>query len=172
MGQYQLIIKNKMEELSKMENSVFIGYNIKYGSKCYGTMLNVPDDKIYEMPVTEALMTGMATGMSLNGQLPILIFERHDFMLLASDQIINHLDKITKLSEGQFNPKVIIRAIAGHDKPFDPGPQHKSNFTGFFKEHCHFRVADCPDAETLAAAYDEAMTTSESIIIIEHKKAY
>lgn len=172
MGIYQMIIRSKMNDLALKDNTVFIGYNIKYGSKCYGTMVDVPAEKIYEMPVTEALMTGMATGMSLAGHLPILIFERHDFMLLASDQIINHLDKIQKLSEGQFRPKVIIRAILGHDKPFDPGIQHKSNFTSFFQEHCSFAVRDCPDEISLTNAYDEALNGTEPIIIIEHRKAY
>lgn len=172
MGNYHSIIKNKMNELSEINNSVFIGYNIKYGSKCYGTMSDIPEEKIYEMPVTEALMTGISIGMSLNDMLPILIFERHDFILLALDQIINHLDKINELSDGQFTPRVIIRAILGHNKPFDPGIQHKSNFTSMLKENCKMRVADCPDEETLILAYNEAIKIPLPIIIIEHKKKY
>jgi pyruvate/2-oxoglutarate/acetoin dehydrogenase E1 component len=117
-------------------------------------------------------MAGMAIGMTLSGMKPVLIFERHDFMLLASDQIINHLGKINTLSHGQFNPKVIIRAIVGYNKPFDPGIQHKGNFTNLFKQYCFFPVYDCTDEITLAKAYGETALSQSSIMIVEHRGLY
>ena len=94
---YKDAIKSSMQSISEKKEAVFIGYNLKYGSRCYGTMDTIPEDKIYEMPVAEDLMTGVATGMALGGYLPVLVFERQDFMLIASDQIINHLSKISEL---------------------------------------------------------------------------
>lgn len=169
---YKDIIKTNMELLAADPTTIFIGYNLKNGSKCYGTMADIPTNKIIEMPVAEALMAGMATGLALSGMKPVLIFERHDFMLLSADQIINHLDKINQLSHGDFKPKVIIRAIIGHDKPFDPGLQHKGNFTNFFMEYCKFDIANCENMHTLALAYKIAETTQAPIMIVEHRRLY
>jgi pyruvate dehydrogenase E1 component beta subunit len=132
----------------------------------------VPENKIYEMPVAEDLMTGIATGMALEGYLPVLIFERQDFMLIASDQIINHLSKINELSNGEFNPKVIIRAIVGHNKPFDPGPQHLQDFTDFFKRHCSFPVIACLDIDQIKKTYKDALERDQSTMIVEYKELY
>ena len=161
-----------MEALAADPTTIFIGYNLKNGSKCYGTMVDVPEYQIIEMPVAEALMAGMATGMALSGMKPVLIFERQDFMLLSSDQIINHLDKINVLSHGQFNPKVIIRAIVGYDKPFDPGLQHKGNFTHLFEQYCSFPVYNCTDEVTLSNAYKEALNPQSSVMIAEYRGLY
>ena len=126
------LIKKEMERLSKDRKVYFIGYNLRFGSQNYGTLKNVSKKKILEMPIAENLMTGIAIGMALEGFKPILIFERHDFMLNAFDQLINHLHKLPEMS-GIFNPKVMIRAKVGHRKPFDPGPQHTQDFTWILK---------------------------------------
>lgn len=170
--QYKDAIKTSMQKIAEKEEAVFIGYNIKYGSRCYGTMDTIPEDKIYEMPVAEDLMTGIATGMALEGYLPVLIFERQDFMLIASDQIINHLSKISELSQGQFNPKVIIRAIVGHDKPFNPGPQHLQDFTDFFQKYCSFPVIACWNFYQITEVYKEALERNESTMIVDYKSLY
>ncbi len=160
----QLYVKEEMEELSKDPNVIFIGYNLKYGSKNYNCLKDVSSEKILEMPVAENLMTGIAIGMSLEGFKPVLIFERHDFMLLALDQIVNHLDKIEKMSEGQFKPTVIIRAIVGGTKPFNPDEVHKQDFTEIFKKICNF-----PVKRYKKGIYLEALKNNQTIMGIEYR---
>ena len=55
-------------------------------------------------------MSGLAIGMCLEGFLPVIYFERHDFMLVAADAIVNHIDKIERISHGEFKVPVIMRA--------------------------------------------------------------
>ena len=171
---YKDTIKTSMEQLAALPDTVFIGYNLKYGSKMYGTMSDVSNERILEMPVAEALMIGMATGMALAGMLPVLIFERMDFMLLASDQIINHLSRIMTLSKGQYNPKVIIRAIVGASKPFNPGPQHLGNYVTFFRHECFFPVIDAIDVCSLRRGYEYSLDAEwpSSVMICEHRELY
>lgn len=169
---YKQAIKDSMEMIAKDPKAVFVGYNLLYGSKIYGTMADIPKDKIYEFPVSEQLMAGVATGLALEGWLPVLIFERMDFMLLAADQIINHLSKIEYLSGGQFNPKVIIRAIVGYNKPFDPGIQHLQNYARFFRSHCSFPVNECTSSYHVTDFYKDALSMSRSRMIIEYRCNY
>lgn len=126
-------ITKAMFELGKRDDTYFIGYNLAYGSKCYGTMNDVPRDKILEMPIAEYLMTGIACGMSMVELQPVLVFERHDFTLMAMDQLKNHIDMIPRMSGGQFKLPLLIRSIVGSKTPLHPGPQHCQDYTNVFR---------------------------------------
>ena len=126
-----------MEELAK-KNTIFIGYNISFGSKAYGTLADVPKSKKIETPVAENLMIGLAMGMALEGYRPVVFFERHDFILNALDSIVNSLDKFELLT-GRKLP-IIIRATVGAKKPLHPGPQHVQDFTSAFKKLIKFKI--------------------------------
>jgi len=148
---YKDVIKDSMEELAQDEKSVFIGYNLKHGSKGYGSLKDVSEDRILETPVAENLMAGLATGLAIEGFKPVLIFERHDFMLNASDSLINYLNKIPILSDKQYNAPMIIRAVIGSQIPINPGPQHSADFSDFFKSELKFPVFDPQNVSELKA---------------------
>ena len=116
-----------------LKNTIFLGQSINFsGNSIFGTLDKV-DEKI-ELPVFEDTQMGMSIGLALNGYIPITCFPRFDFLILAFNQLVNHLDKIKKMSDREYNPKVIIRTSIGSKKPLDGGPQHTQNYTEVFKE--------------------------------------
>ncbi len=124
-----------MEMLSKKKKTVFLGQSVMYsGNAIYNTLVKVPKKKKIEMPVFEDVQMGLSLGMALNGYVPISCFPRFDFLILACNQLLNHLDKIQKMSKNQFLPKVIIRTSIGSKKPLDGGPQHTQDYTTIFKK--------------------------------------
>ncbi len=124
-----------MEMLSKKKKTVFLGQSVMYsGNAIYNTLIKVPKKKKIEMPVFEDVQMGLSLGMALNGYVPISCFPRFDFLILACNQLLNHLDKIQKMSKNQFLPKVIIRTSIGSKKPLDGGPQHTQDYTTIFKK--------------------------------------
>jgi len=169
---YKQAIIQSMDFLAKDKKTIFIGYNVKFGSQVYGTLKNVPKKQILETPCAENLMTGLAIGMALKEYKPVLIFERHDFMLNAADAIINHLSKIQELSKGQFNPKIIIRAIIGADKPFYPGIQHIQDFTDMFKNYCSFPVVRLNNVIDIIPNYKDAYRVNYPVMFIEERGMY
>ncbi len=123
-----------MKMLSQKKNTIFIGQSVKFsGNAIYNTLVNVLPKKKIEFPVAEEMQMGVSIGLALNGYVPISCYPRFDFLLLACNQLINHLDKIKKMSDGQFKPKVIIRTSIGSKKPLDGGVQHTQNYTHMFK---------------------------------------
>ncbi len=121
--------------LSKKKKTVFLGQSVMYsGNAIYNTLIKVPKKKKIEMPVFEDVQMGLSLGMALNGYVPISCFPRFDFLILACNQLLNHLDKIQKMSKNQFLPKVIIRTSIGSKKPLDGGPQHTQDYTTIFKK--------------------------------------
>ena len=65
----------------------------------------MPSKKKIETPVFEDAQMGMSIGLSLEGFIPITCFPRFDFLILAMNQLVNHLDKIRFMSRGEMRPK-------------------------------------------------------------------
>ena len=107
------------------KGAIFVGQGVRYdGVWTYDSLDGVPEEQRIEMPVAEELQLGICTGLAMQGFLPVCIYPRFDFLLRAMDQLVNHLDKINQMSQGQWNPKVIIRTRVGTRTPLDAGPQH------------------------------------------------
>ena len=153
------------------QGAIFIGYNVKYGN-AIGTLKDVPDEQKLETPVAENLMAGLAIGMSFEGFTPVVYFERHDFMLVAADAIINHIDKIERISHGEFKCPVIIRAVTADAGPFYSGITHSQDFTKVFEEAVSFPVHDPVTGDDVIRAFRGAKESGKPAMIIERKSRY
>jgi pyruvate/2-oxoglutarate/acetoin dehydrogenase E1 component len=156
-----------MHLLARDDRSIFIGQSVCYdGAAIYHSLDGVPMDKRMEFPVVENLQLGYCTGLSLTGKLPICIYPRMDFMLLAMDALVNHLDKLPMFG---WNPKVIIRARVGQKKPLDAGPQHTQNYTDAFRQMLTtVAVLELRRAEDVLPTYERALRSKRSTIIVEN----
>ena len=69
-------------------------------------------------------------------------------MLNALDAIVNHLDKIGTMSQGQFRPAVILRVVVGNQhKPLYTGATHTQDFTEAVRRMVNFPVVTLPGAK-------------------------
>jgi pyruvate/2-oxoglutarate/acetoin dehydrogenase E1 component len=159
-----------MTDLGK-EGAIFIGYNVSHGD-AMGTLKDVPSDQKLETPVAENLMSGLAIGMSFEGFVPVLYFERHDFMLVAADAIGNHIDKIERISHGEYKVPIIIRAVEAFGGPFYSGPTHHQDFTDLLKTLVSFPVLDPKNGIEVLKAFKGAYKSGRPAIIIERKSRY
>ena len=114
-----------MEWLARKDDTIFLGQACKVsGHAISSTLEKVPDEKRIELPVFEEMQMGISTGMALEGFVPITMYPRFDFFILACNQLVNHLDKMRDMSKGDMTPRVIIRVAVGSKNPIDAGPQH------------------------------------------------
>jgi len=128
-------LKRSMTLLSEHPKTIFIGQAVEYeGTGLYDSLTHIPSNKKLELPVAEYLQTGLANGLAIEGMIPISIYPRWNFLLMGTDQIVNHLDKFITMSNGKCTPKVIIRVAVGSEYPVDPQCQHKGNFASAFRE--------------------------------------
>lgn len=166
-------IKKAMAWLARREDTVFIGQNIAYPeSKMYQDLIDIPDDKKIEMPVAEDLQMGIANGLALGGLVPICSFPRFDFLILATNQIVNHLDKFKYLYR-ENPPRVIIRTAVGTTKPLDAGPQHTQDHTQAFSELCeNIDVYKLTNPWQIELTYEDAYLSKNSSLIVEDFRAY
>lgn len=153
------------------QGDIFIGYSIVPGD-AMGTLESVNLDQKIETPVAENLMVGLAIGMAFEGFRPVVYFERHDFMLVAADAIVNHVDKIERISHGEFKCPVIFKTVVDDSTLFYSGPTHEQDFTNGFRHLVDFPVFDPQTPDEVLAAYRYAQESDRPCMIVEHKKFF
>jgi pyruvate/2-oxoglutarate/acetoin dehydrogenase E1 component len=171
---YTAALCEAMRMLAARPNSIFLGQGVGAPSTIQtDTLRVVPEEKRIEFPVAEELQMGVAIGMSLAGWLPISVYPRWDFLLLAAGQLVLHLDRIAQMTHGGFAPKVIVRVVAPATHPFDPGPQHDDDFTEAFRLMCErVKIITLPSADHVMPAYRRALETPLSTVLVEYGDRY
>ena len=168
---YSEQLNKAMLMLSLDPKVVFVGQAVKYpGQAAFKTFDGIAMDRRIEMPVAEDFQMGFCTGLSLQGLIPVCFYPRWDFLILAANQLVNHLDKLPMMG---WKPKVIIRVAVGRSRPLDPGPQHVQNHTKAFRRMLRtVRVVQVREAHDVVPAYKGSMTYDKSSIIVEHMSCY
>ena len=176
MGKYMDELTRSMEYLGKFDNTIFIGQSVEVaGTAMRNTLLNVDDSKLVEMPVDEDFQMGLATGMALTGLIPISIFPRWNFLLLATNQIVNHLDKLKEITQNKNPGKVIIRTGIGSVIPLHPGPQHTGDFTEAFRLMCsNLNIVRLDKTSVIFDEYQKAYERTDGVssLLIEWSDKY
>jgi len=176
MHMYQLELKRSMNYLAQNSKVVFLGQAVSFpGTAMSTTLADISKEKLIELPVEEDLQMGIATGMAMAGAIPISIFPRWNFLLLAVNQIVNHLDKLPNLLNNNIPPKVIIRTGIGSITTLDPGPQHKGDFTEAFKIMCqNINVVRLDSADMIFPSYKKALERDDGVstLMIEWSDKY
>lgn len=176
MGQYMDEITRAMEYLGSQDDTIFMGQSVEVaGTAMRNSLLNVNPKRLLELPVEEDFQMGLSIGMALNGTVPISIFPRWNFLLLATNQIINHLDKLQDLTQSENPGKVIIRTGIGSENPLHPGPQHTGDFTAAFKLMCQrINVIRLDSADLIFDEYQKAYERTDGVssLLIEWSDKY
>jgi pyruvate/2-oxoglutarate/acetoin dehydrogenase E1 component len=167
---FKKAINDAMTEIGKL-NSVFIGYNVKNGN-AMGTLAGVDDSQKIETPVAENLMTGLGVGMSFEGFRPVIYYERHDFMLVAADAIVNHINHIERISHGEYKVPVILRSVVADSGPFYSGPTHSQDFTAGFSNMVTFPVYVPTTGKQALTVYRNAINSSRPCLVVEKKSCF
>lgn len=165
-------IKKAMTILADHPKTIFIGQALKYeGTGMYDSLKHIDNSKKIELPVAEYLQSGIANGMAIEGMIPVSIYPRWNFLLMGTDQIVNHLDKFISMSDGKCTPKVIIRVAVGSEHPVDPQDQHKGNFSQAFRSMLkNIEVIELIEPEGICPSYEKALNRTDGIstILVEY----
>ena len=171
---YKDALTEAMKNLAELEDSVFIGQQIVYQGNPMSTTLGfVPKDKMIEVPVMEESQMGMSLGLAMAGKRVITFYPRWDFIICASNQLINHVDKIGIMSQNKWKPNLIIRLGKGSDKPIDPGHQHRGNYFEEFKSLCkNIEFHDLKTPTDIELAYKYATNEGGIHVLVEYPELY
>lgn len=169
-------LKRSMELLARDPRTVFLGQAVAVaGTAMTNTLKGVPPARLIELPVAEEMQMGMTVGMALAGQVPVSVFPRWNFLLSATSQLVNHLDKISVMSSGGYKTKAIIRTSVGAERPMHPQFQHVGDYTDAMRAmFTTIEVIRLPEPGDVFPAYERALnrTDGRSTILVEYGDFY
>lgn len=136
-----------------------LGLQQKYGSH-----------RVFDIPLSENAMTGVAIGSAITGLRPILTHQRMDFALVSVEQIVNQAAKWHYMFGGQMKVPLVIRMIIG--RGWGQGPQHSQSLHAWFAHIPGLKVimptTPCDAKGMLIAAVED----DNPVICIEHRWLY
>ena len=160
-----------MQMLAEDSRALFVGQAVRCGGqRAARTFEALPLERRIELPVAEDFQLGYCTGLAIAGHVPLSFFPRMDFLIIAANQLVNHLDKMPALG---WRPQVIIRAAVGASSPLDPGPQHQQDHTDALRRMLTtIPVVTLDSAEKIVPMYQDALRSGEPRILVEHMSLY
>lgn len=133
-----------------------LGLHKKYGGS-----------RVFDTPLSENAMTGIAVGSALAGMRPFYCHNRPDFLLLAMDQIVNHASKWRYMFGGQSKVPMVIWAVTG--RGWGSAAQHSQALHGLFMHIPGLKLVmpSTPyDAKGLVIA---SIADDNPVLILEHR---
>jgi len=132
---YAQAIREAHAQLLEMDSRVFLFGQGLWSPWYAGTSLKDIDrefgrHRVLDSPVSENATTGAAIGAAIVGMRPIVFHPRMDFMLLASDPIVNQAANWSYLFGGQVGVPVVIRSVI--NRGGEQGAQHSQALQAMF----------------------------------------
>src|SRR6516164_1480228 len=148
-----------------------IGLGVPDTDGIFGTTRNLAKKygprRVFDMPVAESGMTGIALGSALVGMRPVMTHVRVEFSMLAMDQICNQAAKWHYMFGGQACVPLTVRMIIG--RGWGQGAQHSQSLHAWFAHIPGLKVvmpSTVYDAKGLLMA---AIADDNPVILLEHR---
>ncbi len=165
-----------MEWMATQDKTLFVGQTVAGpGTFMFQTLRDLPKEKALEMPINESFQMQFTLGLALAGYIPISVYPRQNFLLLATADMVNMIDKIPAISSNGLCPKILIRVAVGPDEPVHPGHQHVGNFAAAFRKlFSWIEVVEINEPEDIFPAYKHALERKDNktTLMIEHGNYY
>jgi pyruvate dehydrogenase E1 component beta subunit len=126
--------------------------------------------RVRNTPISEAAITGMATGAALCGLRPVLEIMFIDFATLSMDCLVNQSAKYRYMSGGQLSVPMVVRTQAG--AAGGAAAQHSQSLEAWFT-HVPGLVVVAPSSPVEAyGLLKSAVRLGDPVLFVEHKRLY
>ena len=169
-------LRKAMNLLGEKDDTIFIGQAVAVpGTAMFNTLKDIDAKKKIELPVFEDTQMGISLGLALTGKRVITIYPRWNFLLCATNQLVNHVDKFPIMTENRVSPGLIIRTGVGSERPLFPGHQHIGNFSNPYRRMLEtVEIIELSEAKDIVPAYKHAYnrTDGKSTLLVEFGDYY
>jgi len=127
-------------------------------------------ERVFDTPLSEDAMTGVAIGAATAGLRPVHVHIRMDFLLLAMNQLVNMAAKIRYMFGGQASVPMVVRAMIG--KSWGQGPQHSQALYSFFMHVPGIKVVAPSTPHDAKGCLVAAIRDNNPVLFVEHRLLY
>lgn len=137
----------------------------------FGTMAGLEKEfgnaRVFDTPISENALTGMAVGLAISGYKPVLTHQRLDFSLLSMDQIVNSAAKWNFMFGGQQSVPLVIRMIIGQG--WGQGPTHSQALQSWFAQIPGLKVIMPAFPDDAYNLFRSSISDPNPVIFLEHR---
>lgn len=169
---YGEALKEATEQEMRRDRSVIVlGMGVSDFQGIYGTTRDLAGEfgaeRVFDTPISEDGMTGVAIGAALGGLRPIHVHIRMDFLLLAMNQIVNVAAKARYMYGGAVSVPMVVRAVIG--RSWGQGAQHSQGLHALFMHVPGLRVVAPTTPYDAKGCLISAIRDADPVIFVEHR---
>lgn len=127
-------------------------------------------DRVFDTPIAEAAITGMAVGAALSGMKPVVEIMFMDFVTLSMDMLVNQAAKARSMFGGQGSVPMVLRTP--HGGGLNAGPQHSQCLEAWLAHVPGLKVVCPSNPADVYALLRAAIDDPDPVILIENKALY
>lgn len=159
------------QEMTRDPSVIVMGLGVDDPKGIYGTTLGLVEkfgpERVFDTPLSEDAMTGVAIGASLAGLRPIHVHQRMDFLLLAMNQLINIAAKSRYTYGGAVSVPLVVRAIIG--RSWGQGAQHSQALYSLFMHVPGLKVVAPTTPYDAKGCLVQSIRDDNPVMFIEHR---
>ncbi len=161
--------------LAEYSHTFIFGQGVDDHKGTFGTTIGLAEkfgsQRVFDTPLAEEGITGIALGAALNGLYPINTHIRSDFAILAMNQIVNLAAKYRYMFGGRFTVPLLIRMVVG--RSWGQGAQHSQSLQSLFAHIPGLTVIMPASAESILTDYSAVIAKYPGpVLSLEHRLMY
>jgi acetoin:2,6-dichlorophenolindophenol oxidoreductase subunit beta len=127
-------------------------------------------ERVFNTPLSEDAMTGVAIGAAIAGMRPIHVHIRMDFLMLCMNQLVNMAAKAHYMYGGAVKVPLVVRSMIG--KSWGQGAQHSQGLHAMFMHVPGLKVVAPSNAHDAKGCLIAAIRDDNPVIFVEHRLLY
>lgn len=155
-------------------NVFVMGQGVDDPGGMFGTTRGLQEEygseRVFDTPLAESSLTGIAMGAALGGMRPVYMHNRPDFLYLAMDQLINHASKWHYMFGGAMSVPMVIWTCIG--KGWGSGAQHSQALQGLFMQFPGLKFVMPSTAYDAKGLMLSAIADPNPVLIMEHRHTF
>lgn len=169
---YSDAIREALDLSLRKDPSVYLmGLGVPDPKGIFGTTSGLQEkygsERVFDIPVSENGMTGIAIGSAITGKRPILTHQRLDFALLAMEQMVNQAAKWHYMFGGQVSVPAVFRMILG--RGWGQGPQHSQALHAWFAHIPGLKVVMPTTPHDAKGMLISSIEDNNPVVFLEHR---
>jgi len=159
------------QEMAHDPSVIVLGLAVDDPKPIYGTTRGLAakfgPDRVFNTPLSEEAMTGVAIGAAMAGLRPVHVHIRMDFVLIAMNQIVNIAAKSRYMYGGAVSVPLVIRSIIG--KSWGQGAQHSQGLYSLFMHVPGLKVVAPSTPYDAKGTLIQSIRDDNPVMFVEHR---
>lgn len=159
------------QEMQRDERVFLMGQGIDDFKGFYGTTKGLAErfgsQRVFDTPLAEDGMTGVAIGAALAGMRPVHMHIRMDFLLLAMNQLVNIAAKSSYMYGGQVSVPLVVRTVIG--RSWGQGAQHSQGLHSLLMHIPGLRVVAPTTPYDAKGLLIQSIRDDNPVVFVEHR---